>query len=383
MSDRTDSIGLITEDIVDTLRSNTKAIADNLAENYYDKATIQELLTAGITTVLVDELPEVGDAGIIYLVPVSSTENNLYKEYIYISNDDGGVWEEIGSTEFDIDNYYDKDTTDELLDDKMDASTPIPSTLGELTNDKGFLTLVVINELPETGEAGILYAVPATTIYKDGNEYDEYVWIDGKYEQVGDAECVEHQYLTDNYYNNTETYNNDEIIEALENAQNVIDFELAQVNGNTTAIGYIGDSGYDKLTCDLTSTSSTSEKLGNICSVNNTNEIAWTVSEYYTPVTGKRIRPVSASIRLDCEDGTRPAGFNYYKLAVVYRRDNEVNYALMDLNYVSTSWRQIALPNIQFADDFVFALIVVPGAIDSVTSALAVEIQNVEWEIEV
>lgn len=39
---------------------------------------------------------------------------------------------------------------------------------------------VVVSELPSEGEAGVVYLVLG-----DDNVYDEYVWIDGNYRQIG------------------------------------------------------------------------------------------------------------------------------------------------------------------------------------------------------
>lgn len=51
---------------------------------------------------IVDELPETGEAGILYLVPVEeSGEDNLYEEYVWVE----GAWELIGSANIDLSNY--------------------------------------------------------------------------------------------------------------------------------------------------------------------------------------------------------------------------------------------------------------------------------------
>ena len=42
----------------------------------------------------------------------------------------------------------------------------------------------IVNELPETGEAGILYLVPNED-NEDNNMYTEYLYINGKWEQMG------------------------------------------------------------------------------------------------------------------------------------------------------------------------------------------------------
>ena len=57
----------------------------------------------------------------IYLLPKEDEEeSNIYDEYIYIENI--SEWEKIGSTEVNLENYYTKDETDNLLDNKQDFS---------------------------------------------------------------------------------------------------------------------------------------------------------------------------------------------------------------------------------------------------------------------
>lgn len=63
---------------------------------------------AGIKYVVVETLPTTGEEGIIYLVPKSTSKtNNIYDEYMYISNN----WELIGDTEADLSNYLAKNNT--------------------------------------------------------------------------------------------------------------------------------------------------------------------------------------------------------------------------------------------------------------------------------
>ena len=57
---------------------------------------------AGMSYVVVEELPETGENNTIYLVPKSTSgTNNYYDEYMYI----GDEWEKIGDTEIDLSGY--------------------------------------------------------------------------------------------------------------------------------------------------------------------------------------------------------------------------------------------------------------------------------------
>lgn len=105
----------------------TKTVDDLI--NYYKKsetytqAEINALIGAisTLNLLVVQTLPtEDISTTTIYLVPKTTSEtNNIYDEYIYVSN----AWEKIGSTEVDLSNYYTKTEADALLDDKQDTLT--------------------------------------------------------------------------------------------------------------------------------------------------------------------------------------------------------------------------------------------------------------------
>lgn len=57
---------------------------------------------------VVTELPETGEANVIYLVPKQDEdENNVFDEYLYVNDE----WELIGTTDVDLSNYLAKDNT--------------------------------------------------------------------------------------------------------------------------------------------------------------------------------------------------------------------------------------------------------------------------------
>ena len=59
-----------------------------------------------------EELPTIGENGVIYLVPNGKTGNNAYDEYIWVTSDGTGKYEKIGSTEVDLSDYYTKEQVD-------------------------------------------------------------------------------------------------------------------------------------------------------------------------------------------------------------------------------------------------------------------------------
>ena len=77
-----------------------------------NKEDIEELKNRPLLEIeFVDELPETGEAGILYLVPVEDGEDpNNYEEYIWAN----GEWELIGSTAVDISNMVTTDTDQEI-----------------------------------------------------------------------------------------------------------------------------------------------------------------------------------------------------------------------------------------------------------------------------
>ena len=107
---------------------NIEAI-NNLTNYYlkneiYTKTEVQNLIN-NISTLnieVVASLPATGDTTTIYLVPNTSSGNNVYDEYLYANN----KWEIIGSTQIDLSGYAKK--------------TEIPTKVSQLENDSGFIT---------------------------------------------------------------------------------------------------------------------------------------------------------------------------------------------------------------------------------------------------
>ena len=79
----------------------------------------------GLSFEVVEELPQSGEEGVIYLVP---NEDETYTEYIWIADEER--FELIGTTDVDLTNYYTKAQVDAL----------IPTNVSDLTNDAGYIT---------------------------------------------------------------------------------------------------------------------------------------------------------------------------------------------------------------------------------------------------
>lgn len=114
------------EATIDSLRS--KVYADLAAYYYkknetYSQAQVNELLASVNKPAfkVVDELPESGAQNIIYLVKkdTGSEQNDVYDEYIWITDEDGTEhWEHIGSTAVDLSDYYTKEEITALLNNQ-------------------------------------------------------------------------------------------------------------------------------------------------------------------------------------------------------------------------------------------------------------------------
>lgn len=114
------------EATIDGLRA--KVYADLAAYYYtktetYSQAQVNKLLASVNKPAfeVVDELPESGEQNVIYLVKkdTSSEQNDVYDEYIWITDEDGtSHWEHIGSTAVDLSDYYTKAEITALLNNQ-------------------------------------------------------------------------------------------------------------------------------------------------------------------------------------------------------------------------------------------------------------------------
>ena len=104
-----------------------KNTVDNLVNYYkkselYTQAEIDELLgdIVWIKVEIVNALPQSWENWVIYFVPNSWSGQNVYDEYIWLESQT--KFEKIWTTEIDLSNYYTKDETDDLLDEKADKT---------------------------------------------------------------------------------------------------------------------------------------------------------------------------------------------------------------------------------------------------------------------
>lgn len=106
-------------------------------QEYLDGTATEDFFSsAGIKLVVVDELPETGKNGIIYLV---ANEQGSYTEYLWLEDEER--FEELGDlSKIDLTNYYTKDEVDTMVDsinDTIEANERIiASALVDLNENK-------------------------------------------------------------------------------------------------------------------------------------------------------------------------------------------------------------------------------------------------------
>ena len=167
------------EDIGNQLIAIVEKVKEDLAYTYVTRAYVDEIISAGIVTRIVEELPETGDRGVVYLIPVEQTyqtDYNIYKEWTYVN----GRWEDLGSTELNLEDYPTATYIEERLDAKLPKGDPsIPTKLSdlELDEDSKFVSLALVNSLPSVTNAhtNTIYIVPYTvpkTTYTTGRSVE-------------------------------------------------------------------------------------------------------------------------------------------------------------------------------------------------------------------
>ena len=158
---------------------------------------------------IVDVLPEVGEFAVIYLVPSTTpSDNDVYDEWAYVSE----KWERIGSTRFEIDNYYTKEEIEAALNTKQETLTAgngisieggvISSTVDSLITPTTYAELVALRDSSSL-IAGMQYRITDydfTTTEEDTDSahqlFDIIVTADSESVLNENARAVHHQYET-------------------------------------------------------------------------------------------------------------------------------------------------------------------------------------------
>lgn len=161
---------------------NSKIKVKNFLQNYYDKSEINNIIqNVSLRFKVVDELPQIGEKGIIYLVPTKEIklytiendtlfydtkplsnieEYNIREEYIWIDN----KWELLGTTKIDLADYATKEEVNQSLDNKLDIQI---YDLDKLT----FALKTDISDMLTTTKAAQLYQPKGDYLTSIPDEY--------------------------------------------------------------------------------------------------------------------------------------------------------------------------------------------------------------------
>lgn len=160
--------------------NNDKGFIDNLVDDLVNYYTKNETFTKEEINNLVSQIPKFKievvqtlpteniSLSSIYLVPSSSDEEDIYKEYIY-TND---RWELLGIQKVDLSDYYKKNEVDNLLLSKVDKTTlgdyytseKIDTLLANKVNLTTLDNYVKNTDYPSETKGGIIKVQPANFI---------------------------------------------------------------------------------------------------------------------------------------------------------------------------------------------------------------------------
>ena len=136
------------------------------------------------------------DNTIVKNIEMTLAENNDIVLKFYKQNYINELSEEVISTfNIPLGEYYKKSYIDDSFYTKTELDTKFDSLVG--------FTVSIVSELPSTGENGVMYLVPSAD-GETGNTYIEYIWVDNKFEKIGDTTTKVN--LTD-YYTKTQVDN--------------------------------------------------------------------------------------------------------------------------------------------------------------------------------
>lgn len=102
-----------------------------------------------------------------------------------------------------LNDYYKKTEVDSKLggksnvghnhDERYYTETEIDAKVNNINSQINSLigfTATIVNSLPSTGEVGVMYLKLNTSASVEGNIYDEYIWVNNKFEKIGSTETT-------------------------------------------------------------------------------------------------------------------------------------------------------------------------------------------------
>ena len=130
----------------------------------YTKSEVNDLISTigSFHAVVVDELPEYGEEGIIYLLQIAESGTNIYKEYIWVNR-----WELIGQlSDIDLNDYYTKTESDGRYYTKTESDNKYTQGVGDIGSDTKPIKIVGGVATPVLDNL----AIDSGVVHKSGNE---------------------------------------------------------------------------------------------------------------------------------------------------------------------------------------------------------------------
>lgn len=139
--------------------------------------------------------------------PVFEYDETTGDLYLNIASEDGANSYQVHVGNYiavkHLNDYYKKTEIDSKLggksnvghnhDERYYTETEIDAKVNNINSQINSLigfTATIVNSLPSTGEVGVMYLKLNTSASVDGNIYDEYIWVNNKFEKIGSTETT-------------------------------------------------------------------------------------------------------------------------------------------------------------------------------------------------
>ena len=139
--------------------------------------------------------------------PVFEHDETTGDLYLNIASEDGANSYQVHVGNYiavkHLNDYYKKTEIDSKLggksnvghnhDERYYTETEIDAKVTNINSQINSLigfTATIVNSLPSTGEVGVMYLKLNTSASVEGNIYDEYIWVNNKFEKIGSTETT-------------------------------------------------------------------------------------------------------------------------------------------------------------------------------------------------
>ena len=139
--------------------------------------------------------------------PVFEHDETTGDLYLNIASEDGANSYQVHVGNYiavkHLNDYYKKTEIDSKLggksnvghnhDERYYTETEIDVKVNNINSQINSLigfTATIVNSLPSTGEVGVMYLKLNTSASVEGNIYDEYIWVNNKFEKIGSTETA-------------------------------------------------------------------------------------------------------------------------------------------------------------------------------------------------